>query len=76
MNSDMSDGFRVGSGVDPANLKLILSLIGSGVILLVFAALVLQLFNSYSDGKLTSSEAIWGGIKLLALLGVIFVAVF
>lgn len=76
MNSDMQSGFQAGSGVDPATMKAMLTIIGSSVIFLVFGYLVLQIFNAYQDERLTAGQAIWGGTKLMVVLSLILWTVF
>jgi integrating conjugative element protein (TIGR03758 family) len=76
MNSEMKDGFQAGSGVDPTTMKATLTMIGSGVIFLVFAYLMLGIFNAYRDERLSPGEAIWGGTKLLILLSLMLWVVF
>ena len=71
MNPAMRDAFRTGSGVDPLNLKLTLTLIAVGVILVVCTWIVLQLIDAYRDEQIRSEEVVLGLVKLVILAGLV-----
>ena len=47
MNQSMRDAFQAGSGVDPLVLKVTLTTIAVGVILVVCTWIVLQIIDAY-----------------------------
>ena len=69
-------GFTVGSGVDPATLRLNILLIASGVTLTICAWMILQLFKSYKDDQISISEAIWGALKVTIVLCFLLTTIF
>ena len=71
MNPAMRDAFRTGSGVDPLNLKLILTLIAVGVILVVCTWIVVQLIDAYRDEQIRSEEVVLGLVRLVILAGLV-----
>ncbi len=72
MNSEMAAGFAAGSGVSAHVLKVMVTTVASGVILLVFAWFVHQIFIAHKDERLSAAEAFWGGTKATVILIVLF----
>ena len=72
MNGEMAAGFKAGSGVDPHTMKVLVTAVASGVILVVFAWFVLQLVVAYQDERLEAAEAFWGGLKATVILITLF----
>ena len=72
MTSQMATGFTAGSGIDPHVMKVMLMTLASGVILAVFAWVMLQLVVAYKDERLKAAEAFWGGVKATAVLIALF----
>mgnify|MGYP003606464358 FL=1 len=71
MNPAMRDAFRTGSGVDPLNLKLTLTLSAVGVILVVCTWIVVQLIDAYRDEQIRSEEVVLGLVRLVILAGLV-----
>lgn len=71
MNPAMRDAFRTGSGVDPLNLKLTLTLIAVGVILVDCTWIVVQLIDAYRDEQIRSEEVVLGLVRLVILAGLV-----
>ena len=71
MNPAMRDAFRTGSGVDPLNLKLTLTRIAVGVILVVCTWIVVQLIDAYRDEQIRSEEVVLGLVRLVILAGLV-----
>jgi integrating conjugative element protein (TIGR03758 family) len=76
MNDAMRQGFLSGSGVDPETLRLTIQMIACGVILLVFAYCIQQIFVAYSNERIDTSQAIWNTIKLAVVMGFLFFELF
>lgn len=76
MNTVMAAAFEVGSGVDPALLKTTIQLIAMGVILLVFAWVMSQIFSAYQSNRATVSEAVTSSIKATVILCLLVTVVF
>lgn len=78
MNDTIKSGFEQGSGVPPDALAYTFKAIAIGAILLVFAALVVQVIREYGAGDLESGEAISACVRsgVTAMLGVSFVLFF
>ena len=76
MSPDMGAAFTLGSGVDPGTLRLMLQLIATGVIVLVFAWINLQIFQSYKSDRVSTADAIWGSLKATVILSMLFVVIF
>lgn len=75
MNADMRNAFLAGSGVDPAALKLTLTLIVVATCLTVGVWVVLQLIDAYRSESITPAEVTWGCVRLVVLLGLVFFVV-
>lgn len=75
MNTDVRDGFLHGSGLDPATLKLVLVLLTLATCIGVGTWIVAQLINAYRNEDIKSSEVVWGAVKTVVLLGLVFVIV-
>ena len=67
-SNTIQNGFTVGSGATTEALRLNLLLIASGITLLICAWLILQLFKAYKDGQISTSDAIWGALKVTLVL--------
>lgn len=75
MNSDIRDGFLTGSGVDPAQLKATLVAIVVGVCLVVGMWVINQLIQAYQSEDISAAQVMWGSVKLMVLLGLVFFVV-
>lgn len=75
MNSDIRDGFLTGSGVDPAHLKATLVAIVIGVCLVVGMWVINQLIQAYQSEDISAAQVMWGSVKLMVLLGLVFFVV-
>ena len=64
MNSDMRSGFLAGSGVDPANLKVVLLSIGFATILVIAAWIIGEVIKAVGEGEMSSQEAMRACITL------------
>jgi integrating conjugative element protein (TIGR03758 family) len=76
MNSSMATAFEVGSGVDPGALKVSIQLIAAGVILIVFAWVLVQIFTAYQSNQATVSEAVGSSLKATVILCLLVTVVF
>lgn len=76
MNSTMATAFEVGSGVNPSALKVTIQLIAMGVILLVFAWVIVQIFVAYQNNRATVSEAVGSTLKAAVILCLLVTVVF
>ena len=76
MNTSMSTAFEVGSGVNPSALKVTIQLIATGVILIVFAWVMLQIFAAYQSSRVTAAEAAGSSIKASVILCLLVTVVF
>lgn len=68
MNSSMATAFEVGSGVNPGALKVTIQLIAMGVILLVFAWVIVQIFSAYQSNRATVADAVSSTLKAAVIL--------
>lgn len=76
MDAAMSTGFTAGSGMDPLTMKVMLDTIASGVLLLIFAWLIVQIIRSYKDGTVEVADATWNSIKAAVIFSLLFYFVF
>jgi integrating conjugative element protein (TIGR03758 family) len=76
MNSSMATAFEVGSGVDPSLLKVTIQLIATGVVLIVFAWVMVQIFAAYQSNRATVSEAVTSSLKATVILCLLVTVVF
>ena len=76
MNSSMRQGFLNGSGVDPDTLRITIQMIASGVLLILFAWFVQQIFVAYSNNQIDAGQAIGNTIKVAIVIGFLFYALF
>ncbi|MFN3493253.1 MAG: DUF3262 family protein [Hydrogenophaga sp.] len=68
MSPEMGSAFTLGSGVDPDALRRTLQLLATGVIVLIFAWINLQIFQSFKSDRASTAEATWGSLKATAIL--------
>lgn len=76
MSEVLRSAFEQGSGVDPRAFRLMVQLLATGVIVMVFAWVNLQIFQSYRNDRCTAADAIWSSLKATAILSTLFVVVF
>ena len=71
MNQSMRDAFQAGSGVDPLVLKVTLTTIAVGVILVVCTWIVLQIIDAYRNEEIKTEDVVLGLVKLVILAGIV-----
>jgi integrating conjugative element protein (TIGR03758 family) len=71
MNADMNQGFVIGSGVDPALMRLTVLAIVSGVVFVIFAWLVLQITVAYRREEISLPQAMQSAIKAAVVLTIL-----
>lgn len=76
MNASMATAFEVGSGVDPSALRISIQLIAMGVIFLVFAWVMSQIFSAYQSDRATVSEAVTSSLKATVILCLLVTVLF
>lgn len=76
MNATMASAFEAGSGVNPSVLKVTIQLIATGVILLVFAWVLFQIFTAYQNNRATVAEAVTSSLKATVILCLLVTVVF
>lgn len=76
MNSSMATAFEVGSGVDPSALRVTIQLIALGVILIVFAWVISQIFSAYQSNRATVAEAVTSSLKSTVILCLLVTVIF
>lgn len=76
MNSTMATAFAVGSGVDPSALRITIQLIAMGVILMVFAWVITQIFHAYQSNRATVADAVGSSLKATVILCLLVTVVF
>ena len=76
MNPSMAEAFEVGSGVAPSALKTMIQLIALGVILIVFAWVITQIFYAYQSNRATVGEAVGSSVKATVILCLLVTVVF
>ena len=76
MNASMAAAFEAGSGVDPSALRISIQLIVMGVIFLVFAWVMSQIFSAYRSDRATVSEAVTSSLKATVILCLLVTVIF
>lgn len=76
MNASMAAAFEAGSGVDPSALRISIQLIVMGVIFLVFAWVMSQIFSAYRSDRATVSEAVTSSLKATVILCLLVTVLF
>jgi integrating conjugative element protein (TIGR03758 family) len=76
MNSTMAAAFEVGSGMNPSALKVTIQLIAMGVILIVFAWVITQVFAAYQANRATASDVVGSFVKATVIFCLLATVVF
>lgn len=63
MNQVMREAFQAGSGIDPASVRLTLTLIAAGVLFAVCAWIALQLLDAMNQEEISARQALLGMVK-------------
>lgn len=76
MNPSMRQGFLTGSGVDPDTLRVTIQMLATGVLLIIAAWLIHQIFVAYSNARIDTGQAVINTIKVAIVISFLFAAIF